>query len=110
MKWPDKKYRVRVSCCQTGLYHVQWAFYRFIPIWQNIVRFEKPNVCYEHCVSGWESKVFRHKEAEEFAQSINTIEKLSQYIEKQNNKEREYLKDKAFRDKNSTPYRTKNIV
>jgi len=109
----NKKYFVRIRLCQTGLYYVQFAHYkrRFfrITIWHTVTRFSRPPYAYEHTCSGWENKIFNYRDAENFAKSIDTYEKLNKYYENENHRYQEYLKSQSKRDNDSTPYKTKYI-
>lgn len=103
------KYKVRVKR-SFGIYIVQWAYYRFIPVWYTVVEFDEPPRAYDHTTDGWDPKCFSYQDAEEFAKSINTYEKLKEYYKKEDEAEEIYLIDKNKRDEEEYPYKSKRIV
>lgn len=69
MKLPKKKFKVRLSYAHNGYFYVQYAYYRFVPIWRNIMQWD--------CILKWTSKIVREHYRNEF-DSIEDVRKYHQ--------------------------------
>lgn len=88
-KLPEKKFKVRIvynEGSRHGRWNVEYACYRWIPNWNTI------NTYGFH---GWSDQWFlSSKEAEEFANELNTIEDINNFHQKEFDKHSEYLAER----------------
>lgn len=86
-----KKYKVRVVGVRTSYsnkvyYRIEYAYYRFIPNYRNIEN-------YLWRISEWNPVVCcSSKEAEDFAKSVDTYEKLCSFHQEQKDLEKKHPK------------------
>ena len=96
-KLPEKKFRVRVvynSGYWRGRWNVQYAYYRWIPVWNTINTYG---------FFGWQDKWFiTTKGVEDFANNLNSIEDVNCFHQQELDKHNKYLKE-------NYPYKVKYI-
>lgn len=102
-----KKFKVRVVLAGYYLrllwfsvtnYEVQFAYYRFIPIYSPLCFFFR---------GSWSPNLFGFEEAESIAKNLKSIDDVAKYHEPYEAKEREYLQKERDYYKKNVPYETK---
>jgi len=106
MKLFNKKFRVKVCHYSRGRYHVKYASYRFIPIWECIDTYYT-HMGFESESNGWASKLFRIDDAERLAKSLNCIQDVLDYEKPLFEKARKFKASRARYYEESQPYTTK---
>lgn len=100
-----KKFKVRVSHFGQGRYSVEYAHYRFIPVWYELCFwFEQTLTGGTEC---WTTDLFSYQEAEELAKSLKSIDDVKEWYKPDEAKEADFYKRKKEYYKENVPYDTK---
>lgn len=107
MKLFDKKFKVKVTYFGSGKYEVNYAHYRFIPIYYTLCFwFEQTLTGGTEC---WSGRLMNIKEAERVAKSLKSIEDVREWYKPYEEKERTFYKRKTEYYKKNVPYRSKQF-
>jgi hypothetical protein len=98
-----KKFKVRVVYFGDNYYVIQYAYYRFIPIYSNIEK-------YVTMFKSWNSVLLPCKDAEEFAEKFNSIEDIKKYYKKYYLEESSVNKSQKIYLEKVKPYESKQII
>lgn len=102
-----KNFKVRVAYFAECRYTVEWACYRFIPIWHTI------NIWYDFGftsgLEGFSPKLFYIQDAEIFALRLNSIDDIDRYYKHQRELKSLFLANKREYYRNNAPYKSKII-
>ena len=103
----DKKFRTRVRFYLDCKYVVEYAYYRFIPIWISLnFWFDQGHPGGTEC---WSINLFDVEEAESIALSLKKIEDVTEYYKPFKEEEKEWrIAEKKYLQKNA-PYTLKNF-
>lgn len=102
-----KKFKVRVSHFSGDKYTVEYCHYRFIPIWHPLLFwFEQTLTGGTEC---WSMKLFYVKDAEQLASQIKSIEDVKNWYKKDEEREREFYREKQEYYKKNVPYKRNEI-
>lgn len=108
-----KKFKVRVRLFSWALrsmgypiddYEVQYAYYRFIPVYHTLCFWFDQGVTSKGC---WSPSLFKYKEAEALASSLKSIEDVAKYYEPFEAEEKAFKKMQSEHFAKNTPYATK---
>jgi hypothetical protein len=103
-----KKFKVRVSHFSSGKYTVDYAYYRFIPIWNSFTFwFNQGHPGGTEC---WSTDMWDYNTAEKIASKIKTIEDVSTHHEPEVKKMQAWKKAEAEWWNENAPYQSKKIL
>jgi hypothetical protein len=86
----QKKFKVRVNYFAEDKYTVDWANYRFFPIWYSLCFwFEQTLTGGTEC---WSTNLFQIKDAEKLANTLKSRADIRRYYEPEENKEKDFYK------------------
>ena len=98
----EKKFRVRLKHYNEGRYCIQYAHYRWFPIWMNLM-------VYIDGV-GYHDLHLPVKEAEEIASGVKSYDNVLNLFWSQMKKELEYKKKKLEEQQMEIPFKVKDIL
>lgn len=102
------KFRIKIRHFSEDKYTVQYAYYRFIPIWSCIPYWFESG--YVGNLEGIFEKLYNITEAEKVASMINSMEDVNEIIGKVFLERDDFYKRKRAFLKDHIPYHTKEIV
>jgi hypothetical protein len=98
----DKKFKVRVSHFAECKYTVDYAYYRFIPVWHSLCFwFEQGHPGGTEC---WSTDMWDVKTAERIASEIKTINDVREYYKPLEEKEAKWEQIEKEYWQNNAPY------
>ena len=103
-----KKFKTRVRHYTEDQYTVQWANYRFIPIWWDLCYWFDQG--HPGGTEGWSPNMWSYKEAEKIATSLKNRQDINEYYEMYVLAEREWRAEEKEWWKRHVPYDTKVIT
>ncbi|MAQ77201.1 hypothetical protein CL684_01610 [Candidatus Campbellbacteria bacterium] len=102
-----RKFKTRVKHFSGDKYLVQYAYYRFIPIWYSL------HFWFEQTLTGntecWTEDFFNIDEAEKLAKSLKSIEDVKNWYKPDEEKRERFYQRKREYLKKAVPYRSKEF-
>ncbi len=97
------KFRIRIKLFSSGYYVIQYSNFILIPIWREIKQ-------YSTCFEAWSSVMENVWQAEMFADKFKSIDDIKKWYKDQYENKKQCLKQRKIDNKESMPYRVKNIL